>query len=200
MDILSRLLDISLPQGKSAFLWGPRKVGKTYWIREHLKEATVIDLLKTEVFAEYVSRPSLLRDRFYDIKQRVVIDEVHFLIENRKISSWRYTMGPLCYSEIKDFDLNIALCTGLLPDHLLSSDPTQELRAYVADYLKEEIAAEAIVQNIPAFSEFLRIAGLMSGALVNDTNVVREAGVSGKIVPCDNDKLTTLFIDFIWSD
>lgn len=32
MKIIKRLLQINLPRGKSAFLWGPRKVGKTYWI------------------------------------------------------------------------------------------------------------------------------------------------------------------------
>jgi predicted AAA+ superfamily ATPase len=52
----------------------------------------------------------------------------------------------------------------------------------VADYLKEEIAAEAVVQNIPAFAEFLRVAALTSGALLNYTNVARESGVSAKVV------------------
>ena len=33
--------------------------------------------------------------------------------------------------------------TGLVAPHALSTDPERDLRAYVADYLKEEIAAEA---------------------------------------------------------
>lgn len=57
--IIKRLLTIDLPKGKSAFLWGPRKVGKTYWIQHCLPDATVIDLLKTDLFAEYSSRPGL---------------------------------------------------------------------------------------------------------------------------------------------
>ena len=91
-------------------------------------------------------------------------------------------MTPLCYPEIKDFDLSKVLLTGLLPPHLLSTDPMQDLRAYVADYLKEEIAAEAVVQNIPAFAEFLRIAALTSGELLNYANVARETGVNAKAV------------------
>ncbi len=56
------------------------------------------------------------------------------------------------------------------------------MRAYVADYLKEEIAAEAVVQNIPAFAEFLRIAAITSGEMLNYANVARETGVSAKVV------------------
>jgi len=48
--------------------------------------------------------------------------------------------------------------------------------------LKEEIVAEAVVQNIPAFTEFLRVAALTSGELLNYTNVARETGVSAKVV------------------
>lgn len=57
-----------------------------------------------------------------------------------------------------------------------------DLRAYVADYLKEEIAAEAAVQNIPAFTQFLTVASLTSGELLNYTNIGRETGVSAKVI------------------
>ena len=214
MDIINRLLAINLPAGKSAFLWGPRKVGKSFWIRQHYREAVLIDFLKTDVFAEYVSKPALLRERYSHTQQRIVIDEVqmvpdilnevHWLIENKNISflltgssarklrkkhanllggrAWRYTMTPLCYPEIAEMDIERVMVTGLLPPHFLSLDPTQELRAYVADYLREEIVSEAATQNIPAFSEFLRVAAITSGELLNYTNVARETGVSAKVV------------------
>jgi predicted AAA+ superfamily ATPase len=91
-------------------------------------------------------------------------------------------MTPLSYMETKGFDLESVMISGLLPPHFLSPDPVQDLRAYVADYLKEEIASEAVIQNIPAFAEFLRIASLTSGELLNYTNVGRETGVSAKVV------------------
>ena len=214
MDIKKRLLDIHLPEGKSAFLWGPRKVGKSFWIREHMPDSVLLDFLKTDVLAEYISRPSLLRERFATSEQRIVIDEVqmapsllnevHWLIENKHLSflltgssprklkrnqanllggrAWRYTMTPLCYPEISDFDLEQAMVSGLLPPHMLSPDPIQDLRSYVNDYLKEEIISEAVVQNIPAFSEFLRVAALTSGELLSYTNVARETGVSAKVI------------------
>ena len=91
-------------------------------------------------------------------------------------------MAPLTYGETQGFDLEQIAVSGLFPSHFLSSDPIQDLRSYVADYLKEEIAAEAIIQSIPAFAEFLRIAALTSGELLNYTNVGRETGVSAKVV------------------
>lgn len=205
---------MNLPHDKSAFLWGPRKVGKSFWLREHFRESIVIDFLKTDVFADYISRPALLRERYAAATQRIIIDEVqmvpsilnevHWLIENasksfilsgsspRKLRhhhanllggrAWRYTMHPLCYPELPDVDLEKIMISGLLPAHFLSSDSVQELRSYIADYLKEEIAAEAIVQNIPAFAEFLKVAALTAGELLNYNNVARESGVSAKVV------------------
>jgi len=52
MQIKKRLFELKLPRGKSAFLWGPRKVGKTYWISHTLSGAEIIDLLKTDTLAE----------------------------------------------------------------------------------------------------------------------------------------------------
>src|SRR5438132_13727872 len=94
--IIRRKLALNLPAGRSAFLWGPRKVGKSYYVREHLPEALLIDLLKTDVFAEYAARPALLRQRLTGEKRLVVIDEVqklpplldeiHWLMENAGMS------------------------------------------------------------------------------------------------------------------
>ena len=94
-EITKRTLDINLPVNRSAFLWGPRKTGKTYWINKHYKDGIIIDLLKTDVFADYASRPSLLRERYQEYHGPVVIDEIqmvpdllneiHWLIENSDV-------------------------------------------------------------------------------------------------------------------
>lgn len=213
--IVKRLLEIQLPAGRSAFLWGPRKVGKSYWIHHQLlgsREARVIDLLETDTFAEYAARPALLRERFdgrftvIDEVQKVpaLLDEVHGLIEKRGASflltgssarklrkghanmlggrAWRYELGPLSCVEVEDFDLERSMRSGMIPLHFLSEDPARDLRGYVADYLKEEIAAEAMARSIPAFSEFLRSAAFTNGELLNYTNVAAESGVSAKVV------------------
>ncbi len=228
MHIKKRLFKLNLPAGKSAFLWGPRKVGKTYWISHSLKKATVIDLLKTDTLAEYVSRPALLRERYQDHKGFIVIDEVqkvpqlldevHWLIENKNLSflltgssarklrrghanllggrAWRKTMVPLSYLEVTDFDLERVMISGLLPAHYLSTNPIEDLRAYVADYLKEEIIAEALTQNIPAFNEFLRVAAITSSELINYVNIARETGVSHKVIRTYFDILEDTYLGF----
>src|SRR5207302_2227748 len=38
--IFKRLLDLRLAPGRSAFLWGPRRVGKSFWVRQTLPDAT----------------------------------------------------------------------------------------------------------------------------------------------------------------
>ena len=74
--IKKRLLNIQLPPERSAFLWGPRKTGKTHWINTHFSDLPLIDLLKTDVFASYASRPSLLRERYLGHRGLIVIDEI----------------------------------------------------------------------------------------------------------------------------
>ncbi len=94
--ITKRILNINLPANCSAFLWGPRKTGKTYWINKYYKDGIIIDLLKTDVFADYASRPLLLRERYQEHHGLIIIDEIqmvpdllneiHWLIENSHVS------------------------------------------------------------------------------------------------------------------
>jgi predicted AAA+ superfamily ATPase len=226
--IVRRLFQLDLPPRRSAFLWGPRKVGKSYWIQHSLPDATVLDFLKTDVFAEYAARPALLRERYQrhrglivlDEVQHIpsILDEVHWLIEHAGLSflltgssarklrrghanllggrAWRRTMVPLSSQEVDALDLEHVMTSGLLPPHYLSPNPLEDLRAYVADYLKEEIAAEAKTQHIPAFTEFLRVAALTSSELLNYTNVARETGVSQKVVRSYFDILEDTYLGF----
>ncbi len=226
--IIQRALELKLAPRSSAFLWGPRRVGKSFWIRQTFPGATLIDLLKSDVFREYASRPALLRERLAGRRGVVVIDEVqkvpalldevHWLIENTRLSfllsgssarklrrghanllagrARRRQLVPFIRREVGEFDLERAMTTGFLPPHFLSREPADDLRAYVGDYLREEIAAEALVQNLPAFSEFLRVAALTSSELINYTNVARETGVSAKVVRTYFDILEDTYLGF----
>jgi uncharacterized protein len=40
------------------------------------------------------------------------------------------------------------------------------------------VAAEGLVRNLPTFSDFLDVAALSDGELVNFSNIARECGVS----------------------
>jgi len=62
-------------------LLGPRRTGKSTFLREALPDAKFIDLLHSDVYFDYNRRPSLLRERFADRAQTIVIDEVQRIPE-----------------------------------------------------------------------------------------------------------------------
>ena len=81
-------------QKNSFFLFGPRGVGKSTWIKEQYPDARIIDLLPTAESIKYAKNPSLLsatiktepKDRWIVIdeiqKIPALLDEVHHLMEN----------------------------------------------------------------------------------------------------------------------
>jgi len=130
----------------------------------------------------------------------VLLNEVHRLIEERGIrflltgSSARKLrrggvnllggrartkyMHPLTYRELGNrFELFKAIERGLIPSIYLSDDARADLQAYTGSYLQQEIVAEGVTRNIPAFSRFLKVAALCNGTLVNFTNVSNDAQV-----------------------
>jgi predicted AAA+ superfamily ATPase len=141
-----------------------------------------------------------------DEVQRVpeLVHEVHWLIENarrrfvlcgssaRKLRRQGITnlagrltsarMFPLSWIELPHFDLQRRLQYGCLPPVVFSEDPAQDLRDYCGEYLREEIQAEGIVRNLPAFSRFLEQAALSNGELLAYATIARECGVSAKTV------------------
>lgn len=85
---------------------------------------------------------------------------------------------PLVYPEIDDFDLMRALNHGLMPRHYINDEPKLLLQAYIGTYLKEEIAAEAVVRNLPAFRRFLEAAAFSNGGIPVFKNIAQDCGVS----------------------
>jgi predicted AAA+ superfamily ATPase len=138
-------------------------------------------------------------------KVPALLDEVHWLHENRGLQfalcgssarkvrrgaanllggrAIRYELHGLTADELDaDFDLERLLNHGYLPRIYQASRPQPLLSAYVADYLKEEVAAEGLVRNLPVFSRFLDVAALADGSFVNFASIARECGVSGPTV------------------
>jgi predicted AAA+ superfamily ATPase len=52
----------------------------------------------------------------------------------------------------------------------------------VQDYLKEEVFAEGLTRNVPAFSRFFDAMGYSHGELINYANIARDCGVDAKTV------------------
>ena len=97
----------------------------------------------------------------------------------------RNVLYPLVSSEIPDFDLIKAVNRGMLPTHYLASGNRQLLKrqqAYISVYLKEEVAAEALVRRLASFSRFMEVAALTDGEIVNYSNIAQDCGVDAKTV------------------
>ena len=90
----------------------------------------------------------------------------------------RLELFPLNSREIPDFSLDRALNHGLLPSHYLADAPAPLIEAYVGEYLKEEILAESLTRNLPAFQRFLEVASFSNGRTVNFASIAREVGLS----------------------
>lgn len=137
-------------------------------------------------------------------KVPLLLDEIHWLIEHtthtfilcgssaRKLKrgganllggrAWRFILPPLVYPEIQNFDLLRAFNHGLLPAHYLMQEPKRSLDAYINDYLREEIQAEGLTRNLPAFAKFLNMAAITNCQLVNYSNIARDCGVDAKTI------------------
>lgn len=94
----------------------------------------------------------------------------------------RHDLLPLTSAELPDLSLDKALNRGLLPSHYLSDRASSRLAAYVGDYLREEVLAEALTRNLPAFQRFLEAAALSNGQIVNAATISREIGVAANTV------------------
>lgn len=163
-------------------------------------------LLREELTASNVTGDNQEQPIIIDEVQKIpdLLDEVHWLMENRGIRfilcgssgrklkgghanplggrAVRYELHPLTFGEVPQFDLIRALNRGLLPRMYDSAHYSRLLQAYVSDYLREEIAAEALTRNIPAFSRFLDVAGISNGEIISYQNIASECGVSGPTV------------------
>lgn len=216
-----RILEINLPPGQSAFLWGARKTGKTTYLKNTFPNSLRFDFLKTDTFLEYLKSPSLLRERILakdgsllnqpiilDEVQKVphILDEVHWLIENRELSfilcgssarklkrghanllggrAWRYQMAPLTFAETGECNLLRILNQGMIPSHYQANEANcrKSLKAYISDYLIEEVFQEGLTRNIQAFSRFFDTLGHCQGELINYANIARDCGVDAKTV------------------
>jgi predicted AAA+ superfamily ATPase len=95
----------------------------------------------------------------------------------------RYELLGLTAAELAgDFSLERMLNSGPLPEHYAAGDPAPLLRAYVQDYLREEILEEGLTRNLPVFSDFLRVAAIGDTETLNMSNVARETGMAASTV------------------
>jgi len=166
--MFSRRLLLPPPGTETFFLWGPRQAGKTTLLKARYGECRRIDLLKADEFRRCVTNPEYLRQEVeaegatpgnqivIDEIQKVpaLLDEVHWLIENRGLHfalcgssarkvrrgaanllggcAVRYQLHGLTAAEIgTDVDLDRLVNHGYLPRIFQSERPGRLLDAYV---------------------------------------------------------------------
>jgi predicted AAA+ superfamily ATPase len=66
----------------------------------------------------------------------------------------------------------------LLPPIYFADTPEEDLTAYCGTYLREEIAAEGLTRNMPAFGRFLDVAALCNARLINYAKIANDAQVA----------------------
>lgn len=211
-----RLQKFSKSGRNSFFLWGVRQSGKSTLLKERYPNALLFDLLLGDVHRRFLNYPEQFREAVLashpatpvvvDEIQKLpqLLDEVHWLIENKKYQfilsgstprkitkqgvnllggrALRYELLPLSCREIPDFDLMRALNQGLLPRHYDASDADQLIAAYIGSYLEDEIIAETKIRNAETFSRFMDKAAFSNGEIVNYTNIAAECGVSSPTI------------------
>ncbi len=193
---------------KSFFLFGPRGTGKTTLVKRQCRGARIIDLLDAPVFSDLLRNPQLIGEYASGLivideiqKLPSLLDEVHRLMESKRNNkflltgssarklkrgsanllagrAWWAELFPLTFNEIDDFDLLTYLNTGGLPAIYGSSNATEELRAYSALYLKEEVQQEALTRKIASFAEFLELIALCVGEELNYQSLSSDLGVA----------------------
>lgn len=221
MEYYRRCFDLGpLISRKSLFLFGPRQTGKTSYIRNQLLKDmdaklfwTLLDgrlrvglesdigLLRQEVEVRNLHDCLIVIDEIQKCPK--LLDEVHYLIEERNIrflltgSSARKLkstgvnllggraterhMHPFTFPEIgnhEKYNLPYIFEHGLLPSVFLSDDSEEDLAAYTNTYLTEEIAAEGASRNLPAFSRFLTVAALTNSQIPNYSNIANDCKMS----------------------
>lgn len=96
-------------------------------------------------------------------------------------------MDPLLISEMATLPpaIDQLLLYGSLPQ-IISEESAEnreeDLFSYVTTYLEEEIRSEALVRNIGAFSNFLKLAALESGSISNFHKLSQDIGVSNPTI------------------
>ena len=101
MSFHTRALPLDLPPGQSAFLWGPREVGKSTLLATRFPDSARFDLLDTRTLVAFTRAPWTFSEQVMALpreqrqlpilvdeaqKAPAILDEVHRLIESEGMS------------------------------------------------------------------------------------------------------------------
>lgn len=176
--MFQRLLNISPELEQSFFLFGPRGVGKTSWIKKKYQDAIYFDLLNGDTYGELLARPVRLGEKIsekyngwviIDEIQKIpaLLNEVHRLIEDRKL---RFILTGSSARSLRRKGVNLlagraltyymypltavelgndfAIAKSLQYGHLPSAVTHREPRKYLLSYLKTYLREEVLQEGL----------------------------------------------------
>lgn len=169
-----------------------------------LRLSSNLSLIREQLEAKNITNQIVVVDEIQKLPE--LLDEIHLLIEKHNLRflltgssakklkqkgvnllggrARKLNIHPLVYVELgeENFDLKKCLNRGMIPSIYFSDQPRLDLESYVGTYLDIEIASEASVRDLPAFSRFLSIAALCNGQIINYSSIGNDAAVNRKIV------------------
>lgn len=139
---IERLLQLP---ARSFFLFGPRGVGKSTWLRHRLPDALYLDLLDSSLFLELSREPGAIEAMAGELppgawividevqKSAPLLEEVHRLIENR---GWRFALCGSSARKLRRGGVNL----------LGGRAVTRELRPFCSRELGDDFKLEAALE------------------------------------------------------
>ena len=181
---INRVLDINLPEKKSAFLWGARKTGKSTFLKNKFPQAINYDLLKSDLFLRLAKSPSILREELLasmdSISERLVIideiqkipallDEIHWLIEN---TDYHFILCGSSARKLKRYSVNMlggrAWKFGFFPLVFIEIKDWDLLRIMQRGALPSHYDSNSIHKDLKSYIEDYLIIEIQSEGLVRN--------------------------------
>ncbi len=192
MATLSRFLQ---PPSDHFFLFGPRGIGKSTWLRSAFPSALWIDLLEPDVTRSYLARPERLRTTIEGARRAprvVVIDEiqkvpalldvVHALIEERR-GRIRFVLTGSSARKLKRTGVNLlggrAIRRAMHPFMAAELGDAFDLRRALTHGLVPAVWARPRAQIADAMSAYV---SLYIKQEVQDEGLVRDVGGFGRFL------------------
>lgn len=157
-------------------------------------------VLRDEIETKGIKDGLVIIDEIQKVPE--LLDEVHSLIEETDIRflltgssarrlkekgvnllggrAGKMSLHPFVWPEIRGFEpaLDRILMYGLVPSAFLSDEPESVLDDYVNVYLKDEIAGEGLVRQLPKFERFLEVAAMTAAEEINYSNIASDVMMS----------------------
>ena len=174
------------PPDHSFFLFGPRSIGKSFWLRRHFQDALFFDLLDNRTYLELSRDPTLLDAKIGNQKPRIwvcideiqkipsLLNEVQRLMESKK---YRFALSGSSARKLKRGGANL----------LAGRAITKAMEGFTYGELGESIGLQSLLEwgTLPLVALNPKLAADTLSAYVHTyiKEEIKEEGVVRRIEP-----------------